>query len=247
MNRLATLLISSAFCAAAAAAQSSTPGTPTSAGSRPEAASAATAGTAITTTLTKALDSKKLKQGDLVTARTVDPVKKDGQTVIPSGSTIQGHVTSASSKQSGDTYSSLGIVFDKAVLKNGEQIPLKAALQAIAAPQEQINAPNAAAETTPVGGGAPQGGGMSQPGRPSTMPSVPTAPQTAETNDTGQSTAAGLNGNGRLTPTSRGIYGLNGISVKESMQDNQQVALFTSTNKTVHLDSGTQLLLVAQL
>jgi hypothetical protein len=66
----------------------------------------------------------------------------------------------------------------------------------------------------------------------------------AETNGTGQSTAAGLNG--RLTPNSRGVYGLNGIHMAPSTQDNQQVALLISTNKTVHLSSGTQMLLIAQ-
>ena len=245
MNRLATLLITSAFCATAAAAQtppSPNNGTAGSAGSNAGATATATAGAIISTTLTKTLDSKKVKPGDPVTARTIEPVKKNGQTVIPSGATIEGHVTQASAKQGGDAYSSLGIVFDKAVLKNGEEIPLKATLQAIAAPAEVINGPaNAGVDTGPVGGGAPQSGGMSQPGRPSTMYSPPTAPDVDSTRQ-----PAGANGNGRLTPQSRGVYGLSGISMKESTQDNPQAALLTSTNKTVHLDSGTQLLLVTQ-
>jgi hypothetical protein len=246
MNRLATLLITSAFCAAVAVAQ--TPPSPnqgtTGAAGGTDAMATATAGATINIALTKTLDSKKVKQGDVITARTIEPVKKNGQTVIPSGATIEGHVTQASNKEKGDGYSSLGIVFDKAVLKNGEQIPLKVSLQAIAAPQEEITGPaNAAMDAGPVGSGAPQGGGMSQPGRPATMSNPPTTP---DVNSTRQPTPAGVTGNGRLTPESRGVYGLNGISMKESTQENQQTALLTSTNKTVHLDSGTQMLLVAQ-
>jgi hypothetical protein len=250
MNRLGTLLITSAVCATVAAAQ--TPPSPDNrtsglARSTTDTRATATTDATITTTLVKSLDSKKVKQGDPITARTIEPVKKNGQTVIPSGANIEGHVTQASAKQKGDPYSTLGIVFDKAVLKNGEQIPLNATVQAIAAPQEVLNAPsNTGMDTAPMGNGAPQTGGMSQPGRPSTIPSAPTVPQTAEANGTGQPTAAGLSGNGRLTPNSRGVYGLNGISMKESTLDNQQTAVLTSTNKTVHLDSGTQLLLVAQ-
>ena len=244
MNRLATLLIAAAFWASAAAAQ--TPPSPDnrtsgSVGSHTDAR--ATAAT-ISTTLTKSLDSKKVKQGDPVSARTIEPVKRNGQTVIPSGATIEGHVTQASTKEKGDPYSTLGMVFDKAVLKNGEQIPLQASVQAIAAPAEMINGPaNAGMEPGPAGGGAPQSSGMSQPGRPSTMPSTPTVPQSADANGIGQPAAAGLSGNGRLMPNSRGVYGLNGISMKESAQDNQ-AAVLISTNKAVHLDSGTQLLLV---
>lgn len=243
MNRLATLLITSAFCAAVVAAQ--TPPSPDNrttgpAGSNTDTRATAAPGTTISTTLTKSLDSKKVKEGDPVIVRTIEPVKKNGQTAIPSGATIEGHVTQASAKQEGEAYSTLGIVFDKAVLKNGEQIPLKVTVQAIAAPQEQITGPaNTGMDTSPVGGGTPQGGGMSQPGKPSTMYSPPTAP---DVNSTRQPT--GVNG-GRLTPESRGVYGLNGISMKESTQDNQQAALLTSTNKSVHLDSGTQMLLVA--
>ena len=125
MNRLATLLITSASCAAFVAAQ--TPPSPDNrttgpAGSNTDTRATAAPGSTISTTLTKSLDSKKVKEGDPVIVRTIEPVKKNGQTVIPSGATIEGHVTQASAKQSGDAYSSLGIVFDKAVLKNGEEI-----------------------------------------------------------------------------------------------------------------------------
>ena len=85
--------------------------------------------------LTKAIDSNKVKQGDTVTARTVQPTKANGKTVIPSGAIIEGHITQASSRDKGASFSAVGIVFDKATLKNGGQMPLNVAVEAIALPQ----------------------------------------------------------------------------------------------------------------
>src|SRR5206468_2055316 len=55
--------------------------------------------------------------------------------VIPKGSKLVGHVTEASARGNGETESALGIVFDKAILKNGEEIPLNVAIQALASAQ----------------------------------------------------------------------------------------------------------------
>jgi hypothetical protein len=56
----------------------------------------------------------------------------------------------------------------------------------------------------------------------------------------------GLNDNGVLTAGSRGIYGLRGIGLGTVTVGNQPAAFITSMAKEVRLDSGTQLLLVAQ-
>jgi hypothetical protein len=214
-------------------------------------------GSTLPATLTKTVDSKKLKKGDPVTARTIAATKENGRTVIPADSLIQGHVTQASSREKGDSFSTLGIVFDRAVLKNGEEMPITVIVQAIALPASAVNGPpNPGGDTAPLGNGPPQGGAERQApaSRPAAMPpSQPTVPDTVGNTSTNQATPdqsigsikAGLNDNGVLKPDSRGVYGLRGIGLATS-SDGQQAAVITSTDKSVHLDSGTQLLLVSQ-
>jgi type IV secretory pathway VirB10-like protein len=81
-------------------------------------------GTAVNAALSSPIDSKKCKPGDPVNARSTEAVKSEGKTVIPKGAKLVGHVTQASARAKGESESSLGIVFDKAILKNGEEIPL---------------------------------------------------------------------------------------------------------------------------
>ncbi|PYU03506.1 MAG: hypothetical protein DMG33_16595 [Acidobacteria bacterium] len=45
---------------------------------------------------------------------------------------------------------------------------------------------------------------------------------------------------------SRGVFGLNGLNLNTAASNSTQGSLITSTGKNVHLDSGTQLLLVSQ-
>src|ERR1700730_16351297 len=92
------------------------------------------AGTLINAELTSSLDSKKGKPGDAVNARTATDLKStDRRTILPRGTKIIGHVTQASARSAGQPNSSLGLVFDKAILKNGQEIPLNAGVQDVAA------------------------------------------------------------------------------------------------------------------
>src|SRR5438874_13055541 len=99
-----------------------------------------TAGTALNAALSSPVDSRKCKPGDPVNARTTEAVKSEGKTVIPKGAKVIGHVTQASARAKGESESALGIVFDKAILKNGEEIPLSVGIQAIAAAQSSASA-----------------------------------------------------------------------------------------------------------
>src|SRR5713226_989736 len=97
-------------------------------------------GTTFEAALDKPLDAKKNKEGDKVFAHTTQAVKQDGQVVIPKGSKLIGHVTQAKARAKGESESALGIVFDQAVLKNGQQMPIHVAIQALAAAQTQAAA-----------------------------------------------------------------------------------------------------------
>src|SRR5713226_8675715 len=97
-------------------------------------------GTAFNAALSSPIDSRKCKPGDPVNAHTTEAIKSEGKTVVPKGSKLVGHVTQASARAKGESESSLGIVFDKAILKNGQEIPLNnVAIQAIAPAQSSAS------------------------------------------------------------------------------------------------------------
>jgi hypothetical protein len=117
-----------------------------------------------TVELAKPLDSKKLKQGDVVEAKLPADVRTPGGTTIPRGSKVIGHVTEAKAKSKGDAESQLGIVFDKISRPGGEETTIKGVIQAVA-PN-----PNAEVQT---------GGGVGYGGMSETMEKPPTPSQGA--------------------------------------------------------------------
>jgi len=82
--------------------------------------------------LAKALDSKKLKEGDEVEAKLTGSITLPSGATVPRGAMIIGHVTEAKARSKNDSQSALGISFDKIVLGKGEDVPIKGVLQAVA-------------------------------------------------------------------------------------------------------------------
>lgn len=71
--------------------------------------------------LTKPVDSRKSKPGDPVSARTTQPARTDDGREIPKGSMLFGHISQAHARGDGQADSALGIVFDKAVTRDGRR------------------------------------------------------------------------------------------------------------------------------
>ena len=229
-------------------------------------------GTAINAALNAPIDSKKAKPGDEVTARTTETVRAEGKTVVPKGAKLVGHVTRASARSSGDTESALGIAFDKAILKNGEEIPLSGNLQAIASAETAANAAGADVDSmSNVGAGRSGGRGMSG-GRAGALGGVTstaggavgTVTNTAgsatnsvggavdatartTTGAAGSTTSAvgGLNAAGQFASNSRGVFGLNQLNLNAAGSNSAEGSLITSSGKNVHLDGGTRMLIVS--
>ena len=106
--------------------------------SRKDASANLASGTTMQALLTRSVDAKKNKAGDTVTAQTTQDVKSEGQVVIPKGSRLIGHVTQAQARSKGESESSLGVVFDRAILrKSGVEVPVHAVIQALASAQAQ--------------------------------------------------------------------------------------------------------------
>jgi len=111
-------------------AAASDPQAPAGAGPQQTVAMRFTPGTQIRAQLDKAIDAKKAKVGDEITAKTTDDLNSNPPGRATKGCKLIGHLVEASPHQ-GDTPAVLGIVFDKMILKDGSEMPMTASIQAI--------------------------------------------------------------------------------------------------------------------
>jgi hypothetical protein len=225
-------------------------------------------GTTIDAVLTKSLDSKKVKEGDEVTAKTTQAVKGTGEATIPKGSKLIGHVTKVSSRAKGDSESSLGILFDRAEIGKGRAVPIHAVIQALASARQNTSAAMDMGGEQPgemPGPGYPSGAGASSSnggvvggtvnGVGHTVGNTAgTLGQTAGNVGGGAvgaaeggvnqtSETAGATMNSTLNANSRGAIGLPGYTLQSVSGASTQGSVIESTGKNVKLDSGTQMVL----
>jgi len=227
-------------------------------------------GTAINASLSAPVDAKKAKPGDEVTARTTEAVKTEGKTVVPKGAKLVGHVTRASARGRGDAESALGIAFDKAILKNGQEVALNGSIQALASAETAARAGGADLDAMSDMGAA--GGGRATSGGRGALGGVTSTAGGAVgsvANTAGSATSAaggavdatartttgvagsaggavgGLNSAGQFASNSRGVFGLNGLNLNAAAANSTEGSLITSGGKNVRLDSGTRMLIVS--
>src|SRR5215469_15812611 len=206
-------------------------------------------GTVLAAELTKGIDSRKAKQGDPVYARTTQDMLANGRVVIPHDSKLTGHITEAEGRpkgQKGDANSTIGIVFDRLMLKGGPELPVHASIQAIARPL--VTAPPIAGTGIPTGGYGGVSGGGGYPGQspggqgPGSLPgnapnsAPPTGPEPPEAGGPQNSSPAAI------SVQSQGVIGMKGYS----LSSNDDRSLISSTTENVKLEGGTQLILKAE-
>ena len=215
------------------------------------------------------IDSKKAKAGDSVIAHTTESVNSDGKTVLPKGTKLVGHVAQASARAKGDSESSLAIAFDHAILRNGSEVPLSVVIQALASAQAGATAQEvdaiAAAGASQAGSGMGTSRGTLVGATSTAGSAVGTLANTSAaisstgagavnstvnsaTGPAGASRGAvgGLNAAGQLTSNSRGVFGLNGLSLSSETANNARGSVITSAGKNVRLEGGARMLIVTQ-
>jgi hypothetical protein len=196
-------------------------------------------GTPILVELNNGVDSKKAKVGDAIGAHTTAALKStDDRTILPKGAKVEGHITQADAKSKGGTESALGIQFDKAFMKDGGEIPLSVVIQAIGAPANFSGAGDASSLPSPSNTGTTQTSPMATAHMP--------PPTAQEAGGAPPDASAGAASSPRLDGKSRGAIGLRGITLNDEPANNRPATIVVSNGKTVHLDGGTQLLLVVQ-
>lgn len=185
--------------------------------------------------LNKSLDAKKLKQGDPVTAKLEQPVTATSQQGLPKDTVLEGHVDQVEPSQN-KSDSTLVVTFDKAKLKGGQELPIKATVIAISEPalaQQNNGGGMPADQGGPMPSGAPQGGSGAPTGGSSAgsaAGSSPNAPSAQPMPDTS---------NGQQQQQSQ-KGGVPDVTLKSDIHQHSS-ATFTSKGRNVHVPDGTQM------
>jgi len=204
-------------------------------------------GSVIPVQLTKSIDAKKAKSGDPIEAKVTQDLKAtNGDLIVPKDTKMVGHVTEAQARNKEQKESEVSIAFDRAVMKNGGDIPLPMSIQAIIAPPtanpENSSGSGGQSPAQPSGAapgssaGRPSGSGMGNGAAPSAPTSTPTGTE-------GQTTQqAGGNARPPITGNTQGVVGISNLKLAAAA-DATQGSVVSSEKNNVKLDSGTLLLL----
>jgi hypothetical protein len=224
---------------------------------------ALSSGTTLQAELSKGLDCKKAKPGDEVSAKLTQDVKSDGKVVLHKGSKLVGHVTEAQARSKDNAESKLGVVFDKAVLKGGQELAFNGAIQALAPPAQNSLSAAADESANMAGSGMARGGNMggSRGGGPlggavgsvnNTVGGAASGVGNTAGSVTGSATGAvggavnntaGTAVNGAINSTSHGVVGMQGLALATAATSNAQGSVISSATHNVKLDAGTQMVL----
>jgi hypothetical protein len=202
-------------------------------------------GATLNSVLSDTVDARKCKPGDPIKARTSEDVKAGGIVVIPRGAKLMGHVTEAQPAAKAGEQARLGLVFDRADLKDGRQIPLHATFYALAAPEGASNDHGSSLDGGFGGGSAAVGNMVSTASTtPSDDPGA-LGPRKTRQEELKPSPGAigGLNSSGTLYASSRGVFGLEDISLEPNTVPSSGSSIILAHARSVHLASGTRMLL----
>jgi hypothetical protein len=177
--------------------------------------------------LSKTIDAKKAKTGDPVTALLLADVMSKGRIVARHDAKLMGHVTEAQQHSKENPESRLGIVFDKVMLKDGQELAFHSMLLAIRPPERpQFDVPSA-----PAPPGTSQGAAAAAD-RHYPMPKGPTQPKMSPTMT------------GAMEDQSKYVAGsaptgIDGLSLTAPANDGSRIIV--SLQHTVKLESGVRL------
>jgi hypothetical protein len=201
-------------------------------------------GATLNSVLSDTVDARKCKPGDIIKAKASEDVKAGGIVVIPRGAKLIGHVTEAQPAAKAGEQARLGFVFDRADLKDGRQIPVHTAFYALAA------APGASSDSVGGGFSGGFGGAGGAVGNMVSSASDDTSALGSGGNSIRQEelkpspgAIGGLNSSGTLYASSRGVFGLEDISLEPNTVPSSGSSVILANARSVHLGSGTRMLL----
>jgi len=185
---------------------------------------------AFPTTLVKSIDTKKLKEGDIIICQTAGALRSRSGLMIPSGAKIIGHVTKVESKSKGAVNSSLAISFDKIEAAKGKEYSMKGILQAVG--------PSLGGNNLDTGGMS--GSGQMMPGHGDTSTMAPPSQGSVAGPDSGIHPLSSGGSKPILIRDSQGVLGIKNLQMDKD-------STLTSNDKDIKLESGTQMLIRAEI
>jgi hypothetical protein len=88
--------------------------------------------------LTRTLDARKSRVGDVIIARVSEDVRTRDGAQIPKNAKLIGHLTLVQAKGRGSSDSRLGVLFDKAQMRDGREVSLNLAIQSVI-PMDEVS------------------------------------------------------------------------------------------------------------
>jgi len=211
--------------------------------------------TSVIVQLSHSLNTKKVRVGDKVSAKTIQDLIVGGKIVIPNDSKLIGHITDVQAITKADPRSRLAMVFEQVDRKGGGSLPIHAFIQALGPPLPPNPALDSAMASSSYGGSDSR-----HPG------SAGDAGHTNQANSSAPGVASGRRGtaaavlqqregalkdaehtqsgnNGRhgtvLTVRSHGVFGLPGLALAATAP----VPVIVAVGQNVQLKNGTQIVL----
>jgi hypothetical protein len=255
--------------ATAVQSQSSATGNASGSVSKGDKSASADGGAATNAVLSGSLDAKKAKPGDPVTAKTTEPTSTPDHGNLPKGTRLLGHVTEAKAAGSGEGQSVLAFTFDRAVLKDGREVPIHSTVRALAAADGAVSSSGSESmsgggarsamgngagglggTSSAVGGlgataggalgGAAGGAGRVTGGAAGSMGSTLGASSRALKG--GADAVGGLDARGMLSSESHGVFGMKDVNLSQQAAGGSS-AMITSASRNIRLESGTRILM----
>ena len=220
--------------------------------------------------LSHSLNARKLKPGDKVKAVLAQDLIAHGKLVAKTNSKLVGHVTEVKARSPQEPESSLGVVFDKILLKHHQELDFQGVVQALAPPaprRSRVDEPDqmmpppmlspgnvSGSDTGRRGATTPSSSGRS-PSTATTLASsvtslgqVTVVASTPGSNPGDSMSTVRVAGSGNQPISGgvgmRGVHGLKNLDLKTSTNGTHPGPVIVSTKSDVKLDTGTQIVLL---
>jgi hypothetical protein len=190
------------------------------------------AATNVSAELTKRIDTKNAKQGDEVDARVTTTAKLPDGTELPRGTKLIGKVTDVKAKTKEDKSSHLAFSLDRAVLKDGKELPVMVAVTSVTRPAQN----SSEVMMSPAGGGSAPSSSGSSSGGTSSAPSAPSNPIVVNTGQP-QSSAGVLKSEQDRVP----VGNMPGVTLSGASPG--AAGSLDAAGDNISLDSGTKMTL----
>jgi hypothetical protein len=211
----------------------------------------------VTAELTSKLDSKTAKAGDSVVLKTTEKATMADGTVLPKGTKIVGHVTEAQAYVSNSDNGRVTIQFDQAQIKEGQDMPIKSAIQTItpagsatdASAGMPVNGSSSASSPQATSGAAPNGtaspgtGAAAAAGARSATDNSNPGVSASSNGTSGPAPGTTVARNGNVVIKTTAVPGVLIASSVDGQPFSNASGALLSARQDVHLDGGTKVVL----